>query len=721
MIFELDNIRCHQCRKQYRQQFGFKCHESVQTISRSAWALKNFYEIGPHQWRDLSMFVLALCLASPAAKSSGTTIFSMTNMWRYNQTDNLDGVSWQANNYDDSSWPLGAGLLYCENNALVSPRNTLLNIGRNTYYFRTHFIVNAMSANQVLVFSNKIDDGAVFYLNGKEVYQRIRVAQPPAVMYYDTGATSEPPSGDATEWDVFAVAATNAVVGDNVLAVEVHQISPDDDDIVFGCALSLEDNAVRRGPYLQLATPTNIIVRWRTDLPTQSRVRYGSGVDQLNNRVDDHTMTTEHELTVPNLTPETKYFYSVGVMSEAMAGGDTNCFFITPPIPGPGKPTRVWVIGDSGTADSIARSVRDAYFNYTSNRYTDVWLMLGDNAYVYGADYEYQAAVFDMYHDLLRQTVLWPALGNHDTGQNYNFINTYPYFSMFNLPTNAEAGGAPSGTEHFFSFDHANSHFICLDSMTADRSTNGPMANWLRLDLAATKQLWKIAYWHHPPYSKGSHDSDADIELIEMRQNICPILEQGGVDLVMSGHSHTYERSFLLDGHYGYSTTLTSNMVLNTGSGRETGPAGPYTKWSSGAPGHQGTVYVVCGVSGTDSGGWLNHPAMYFSTDGYGSMVLDIDSDRLDTKFLRETGAIADQFTIVKRDMAFTGVQSGGTNAVLVLTNIASKKTNIIQAGVTHSNWVSVLTNVVTSNSFRFVDFQTTNSNTRFYRALRLP
>ncbi len=64
------------------------------------------------------------------------------------------------------------------------------------------------------------------------------------------------------------------------------------------------------------------------------------------------------------------------------------------------------------------------------------------------------------------------------------------------------------------------------------------MCNWLRADLAATAQEWIIAYWHHPPYTKGSHDSDAEGDLVEVRENIVPILEDFGVDLVLCGHSH---------------------------------------------------------------------------------------------------------------------------------------------------------------------------------------
>ena len=123
-----------------------------------------------------------------------------------------------------------------------------------------------------------------------------------------------------------------------------------------------------------------------------------------------------------------------------------------------------------------------------------------------------------------------------------------------------ESGGVASGTEHYYSYDFANIHFICLDSMTAGRTTNNAMYLWLTNDLANVTATWTIAYWHHPPYTKGSHDSDYETDLIEMRQVFLPVLEQGGVDLVLAGHSHCYERSYLLDQHYGNSSTFNNSM-----------------------------------------------------------------------------------------------------------------------------------------------------------------
>jgi hypothetical protein len=300
--------------------------------------------------------------------------------------------------------------------------------------------------------------------------------------------------------------------------------------------------------------------------------------------------------------------------------------------------------------------------------------MLGDNAYENGTDSEYQAAVFDMYPTILRQSVLWPALGNHDTAQSSNPPASLPYFAMFTLPAAAQAGGIASGTEKYYSFDYANIHFICLDSMTSDRSANGPMATWLRADLASTTRQWTVAFWHHPPYSKGSHDSDTDPILAEMRQNILPILEDAGVDLVLAGHSHSYERSFLIDGHYGVSSTFTAAMKKDGGSGRFD-VSGAYNKATLGPGPHEGAVYAVAGSSGQISGGTLNHPAMFISLNNLGSMVLDVNGDTLDAKFLRENGAIADYFRIVKGSVVVPVVPAAPSG--LTATTVSRTQINL--------------------------------------------
>jgi hypothetical protein len=412
-----------------------------------------------------------------------------------------------------------------------------------------------------------------------------------------------------------------------------------------------------RGPFLQIATPNSVSIRWRTDVACESVVKYGTEIGLLTSCASDPNSTTEHEVRLTGLTPSTRYFYSIGSSNETLAVG-ADCNFVTFPPPGHAQPTRVWVIGDPGQGpDLTQRFVRDAYKRYAGSRHTDVWLALGDNCLCWGTDKEYQTYFFDVFAELLRQTALWPTIGNHETWGGVSTNGQIPYLDIFSLPTNGEAGGVASGTEEYYSFDYANIHFICLDSMTQSRATNGPMANWLRADLAATTNQWIIAFWHQPPYSCGSHYSDNiyEPELWEMRQNIVPILEARGVDLVLCGHSHIYERSYLLRGHYGDSTTLRTEMILDAGSGREN-DTGAYIKPTCGPLANQGTVYVQAGCSASvispEDRSCARYPAMYYDELQLGSVVLDINSNRLDAIFLGDTGAIHDSFTILKGEPA---------------------------------------------------------------------
>src|SRR5687767_9496401 len=164
----------------------------------------------------------------------------------------------------------------------------------------------------------------------------------------------------------------------------------------LGGALSGLPAELLRGPYLQLGTPSSVIVNWRTDVPTDSLVLYGASPANLISAAADLNPTTEHAVQISGLTPNTKYYYSIGSAVERLAGGDPDHSFITHPIPGQAKPTRIWAIGDSGTASVGvfgSHFVRDAYLALNGTNHTDVWLMLGDNAYYEGWDHEYQTAV----------------------------------------------------------------------------------------------------------------------------------------------------------------------------------------------------------------------------------------------------------------------------------------------------------------------------------------
>jgi len=423
---------------------------------------------------------------------------------------------------------------------------------------------------------------------------------------------------------------------------------------------TLTGQIIVRGPYLQKGTSTSVVVKWRTDTNDSSIIEFSNDAG-FSSKItsSDATPKTEHELEITGLLPNTKYFYRIGINGSLLIDSP-DLYFKTHPTLGTSQPYRFWVLGDCGTADTNAMAVRDAYYeDYPGSSDTDGILFLGDNAYLNGTDAQFQAAVFDMYPDILKNTISWSCFGNHEgwwkstTGYPENFAGS-PYFDIYTFPTAGESGGMPSGTEAYYSFDYGNIHFIVLDSFGTDRSATGAMHTWAENDIQNTTQKWIVAFWHHPPYSKGSHDSDdsiTDIELVEMRENFLPMLEANGVDLVLGGHSHAYERSYLLNGHYGLSDSfhLHDNTIGGTGSGDgKINGDGAYSKTSIGDDANLGTVYVVTGSAGKKSGGSLDHEAMYYSVSQLGSSILEVDGNNLTLKFLRDTGTIDDIFTIHK-------------------------------------------------------------------------
>jgi len=371
---------------------------------------------------------------------------------------------------------------------------------------------------------------------------------------------------------------------------------------------------------------------------------------------------TDHRADVSGLQTATQYFYKITCNGVMLAGGDRLNYFITGPSDGD-EPFNVWAIGDSGISSGLASgehpyqaAVRDAFLNAVPVEYLAFMVHLGDIAYAQGTDLQFQRGFFSFYDSILRRLTSWPTQGNHDLTEN-------AYYSVFSLPRSAQAGGVASGTEYYYSWDYGNAHFISLNSEITASDTRSNMLAWLANDLAASTKTWTVVFFHHPPYSKGSHNSDDPTDsggrMEWMRANVLPVLENRGVDLVLSGHSHAYERSFFLDGHYGFSTSFNASYKVAAGSGRDTN-GGAYTKFTLSPLPNGGTVYIVAGSGGqlstTDP---LNHPAMYSSQAVLGSLNLGFNANELNVRFITATGAIGDYFTIRKdpsRPRAPTGL-----------------------------------------------------------------
>ena len=434
--------------------------------------------------------------------------------------------------------------------------------------------------------------------------------------------------------------------------------------LIFVVTFPSFSQKITRGPYLQMSTPTSMMIRWRTDVAVASKINFGLIQDALNASKSDDSPKTEHIITIDNLKPNTKYFYGVASGNATLQASADN-FFVTNPLVGTEQKVRIWALGDMGMGTESQKKVYQQYLKYTNREHTNLWLLMGDNAYAQGKDWEFQERFFEYYQTdiLMKQTVLMPTPGNHDyspTPNNYKIEDPLvAYFNIFSFPTKGEAGGVPSGSKAFYSYDYANIHFISLDSYGRegeDRSMfskESEQMKWLEKDLKANKQKWTIVYWHHPPYTMASRNSDNEIDLKTIREGVVPILDKYKVDMVLNGHSHVYERSQMMKGHYGLAATFDQKLnsaSTSTGLYDNSKNSCPYIKDSKVAD-NEGIIYVVngCGAANSGSVNTLTHNAMVYSDKtNAGSMSIEIEGNRLDAKFITEDGSVKDQFTILK-------------------------------------------------------------------------
>ncbi len=664
----------------------------------------------------LLFFIIGLC----ATVFANDTLIQFKSTWKYlDDGSNQDATMWKLNSFNDATWASGAGELgYGETdqsttvNAGCTPVSTCSNKFITTYFRKKITITNP---NQYIGFKFDCyrDDGIVVYVNGVLVYTE----NMPSTFTSASVAASNC-ADDGNNIQTTTIAATNFINGDNTIAVEIHQVLANSSDISFDLRLVALTTAnaplLTRGPYLQLGTETAISLRWRTDVPTNSVVQYGATATTLTSSVTDNTVTTEHELRITGLTADTKYFYNIGSTTNILQG-DANNYFVTLPVANATRKIRVAVFGDCGNGSANQTNVKNQALSYLGANHPDAWILLGDNAYSEGTDVQFQALFFDMYkNDILKNWKLYPAPGNHDYGntQANSGVRNNDYYKNFTVPTAAEAGGVASGTEAYYSFDVGNTHFISLDSYGKENGnttrlydTTGAQVVWLKQDLAANTKRWTVVYFHHPPYTMGSHNSDAETELLLIRQNFIRILERFGVDLVLCGHSHNYERSYLLKDYF--TDRASFNVATHTAdasSAKYDGSANscPY-KYLTGKLNH-GTVYVVAGSAGQSGGiqpsGLYPHPALpfeYTSNTIGGSLMLEFEDNRLDAKMIGADGLIKDQFTIMK-DVAKK-----------TIVNIVSGNSLTLNA-----SWIGSYNWTPTSATTRSINVNPTN-NTFYY------
>ena len=270
---------------------------------------------GSGRCRLWTLVLLLAALPAWAQTNPPFTLVALTNqVWRYDASGAELGSAWRFSGYDDTTWTSGLGLLAFENQAVIAalthttlPLETPQGIRIVTYYFRTTFVFTNVAEDVLLVASNYLDDGAVFYLNGAEAF---RYNLPEGNIAANTLASAANPGGEGVPV-VVDLSTALLVPGTNLLAVEVHQNSLTSADIVFGTALMVKP--IPPGPPLiglQPVPGTNVAPGGRLSLSVSnaggSRVQY----QWFHNSIQ-LSAATNRTLTLSNVSPDMGGHYYV--------------------------------------------------------------------------------------------------------------------------------------------------------------------------------------------------------------------------------------------------------------------------------------------------------------------------------------------------------------------------------------------------------------------------
>ncbi len=237
----------------------------------------------------------------------------------------------------------------------------------------------------------------------------------------------------------------------------------------------------------------------------------------------------------------TKYYYKVGDKS-------TNTYSSVCSITTKAEElSKVTFFHMSDTQDDINNgtywnaALKSAYQLYPDAAFTLNTGDIVDN----GGDEKQWADMMANTAEYTSHNVVVPVSGNHDYWTGVTGGKTECIYSHYNIDIPNDQDVA-SGI--YYSFDYGDVHFTILN--TGDAGGLGGISNaqleWLKKDLAATKQKWKIVALHNPLYSPGKYGTDANHNAVALtlRSLLNPVFAQYKVDLVLNGHDHVYSQSY---------------------------------------------------------------------------------------------------------------------------------------------------------------------------------
>jgi hypothetical protein len=306
--------------------------------------------------------------------------------------------------------------------------------------------------------------------------------------------------------------------------------------------------------YIGQITASSVLIAWGSTAGSggvNSIGRDSASLGHARVKVGDQNLETDRNwIEVKDLHPDTSYPYQVLVNNQKVGEGSVRTY--------PDRATTLafFVIGDFGTGDANQRGIANAMWqefqkHAQSGNPIRFVITMGDNIYadtnlgyiVVGSgdqDRDWERKFFQPYAELLKQIPFYPSLGNHDGNSSENRGDLSAYLDNFFFPENHPARW------YKFSFGGL-ADFFALDSTTNTTGghpepifkAGGDESNWLARGLAESKALWKIPYFHHPPFNAGpGHGASLNV-----LKHWTEMFQQNGVRVVFNGHEHNFQFS----------------------------------------------------------------------------------------------------------------------------------------------------------------------------------
>ncbi len=310
-------------------------------------------------------------------------------------------------------------------------------------------------------------------------------------------------------------------------------------------------------PFLQYGTQDGMSVVWQFSKKLPATLHWGE-TDACENRVASNEPLCIHNARITGLQPETQYFYRVTADGESgpVLESEVATFQTASK---PGTPIAFAVIGDTQERPQISGPIAELAWAQRPN----FLVLAGDLVDNGEQDGDWTEQFFPSMHPLLSRVCMYPVLGNHEK-------NARNYFDYMALPD----------PEYYYSFSYGDADFFMIDS-NRKVDPESEQYQWLDKALGESQAIWKFVCHHHPPYSSDENDygdlwktnksTRGDLRVREL----VTLYEKHQVDIVWTGHIHSYERTWPVRENAAVRQGGTIYMITGGGGGGlET--AGPY-------------------------------------------------------------------------------------------------------------------------------------------------